>query len=130
MPLFEEKIFTAHSGKKFNFKIECDALTDADLNALANIIRHGLRFSKVYGVPRGGQRLASILENYCSEEGPLLIIDDVLTTGTSMEEARQQFASMHSEIIGLVIFARSDCPGWIRSVFNMSVWASWATWEK
>lgn len=127
MSLFEERTFIAHAGGELRFKIECDALTDDDLHAIASIIRKGLKFGEVHGVPRGGQRLANILEPYCTE-GPLLIVDDVLTTGTSMEEARKQFADTHPDIKGVVIFARKNCPHWVRSIFQMSLWASYATW--
>jgi hypothetical protein len=109
--------FVMHSGDPAYFKLECDALDDGDIAALARIISRKVRFGHVYGVPRGGVRLARALEQYRSD-GPVLIVDDVLTTGRSMEEARAAF-EFHSPVIGAVIFARGACPSWILPVFRM-----------
>lgn len=46
---------------------------------------------------------------------PVLICDDVLTTGVSMEEQRAG-----REVIGLVIFARAETPKWIRVLFTFN----------
>ena len=120
MTLFELGEFTAHSGQKLPFKIECDALSNDDLRALAALVGKKLTFSEVIGVPRGGIRFASFLKRYTKKEGPVLIVDDVLTTGTSMEMARQKCES--ADTIGLVIFARGTCPSWVSSLFTLSDW--------
>jgi orotate phosphoribosyltransferase len=115
--LFEKKIFTMHSGDTGHWKIECDALTDAELNALAYIISSKLKFSSVIGVPKGGIKIAKALDKYKSNRGLCLIVDDVLTTGNSMEEVKKQQADR--DVIGVVLFARGKCPEWVIPLFQM-----------
>lgn len=121
MNLFENKSFISHSGFSLSFKINCDALSDEDIETLADIIAKKFSFSKIYGVPRGGLRLANALEKYLSPNGPVLIVDDVLTTGKSMEEAKEKF--LNEDVIGVVIFARGRCPFWVRTLFMQASWA-------
>lgn len=115
--LFEKKIFTLHSGSIGYFKIECDALTDDDIDTLAYIISRKFEFNEVIGIPRGGIRIAKALEKYKSEKGYCLIVDDVLTTGNSMEEAKKQCG--RENILGIVLFGRGECPDWIIPVFKL-----------
>lgn len=121
-PLFENKGFVSHSGISLPFKINCDALLDEDIETLADIISKKFKFSKVYGVPRGGIRLANALEKYLSPEGPILIVDDVLTTGKSMEIFKEEIGG--NGAIGVVIFARGECPKWIKPIFVLQSWAT------
>ena len=58
MTLFTKKDWAMHSGGIAQYKIECDALTDKDMDCLAFIISQKGQFSRVYGVPTGGSRLA------------------------------------------------------------------------
>lgn len=120
MNLFNSGEFTLNSGQKSFFKVDCDALTDRDIDCLARLIKDNLPlFGWVEGVPTGGLRLAEALkplsEPDCTEIG--LIVDDVLTTGNSMETQRAGRAAM-----GIVIFNRMPMmnvtPGWIRSVWR------------
>lgn len=120
MSLFVNTEFTAHAGRQLKFKIECDALTDEDIGTLAAIIARNYTFRRVCGVPRGGLRLAQALEKYVSPEGLTLIVDDVLTSGMSMEKAREDY---EDETLGVVIFARGPCPSWVQAVFQLSEWA-------
>jgi hypothetical protein len=120
MSLFVNKEFAGHAGTKLKFKIECDALTDDDIETIASIIARSYTFSKVQGVPRGGLRLAQALEKYRSPDGLTLIVDDVLTSGMSMEKARKD---CEDETLGIVIFARGPCPEWVEPVFQLSAWA-------
>jgi hypothetical protein len=68
-------------------------------------------------------RLAKALEPFASLKGPRLIVDDVLTTGGSMERARDKHRGQgpagRPGIIGAVVFARGQCPHWIRCLFQM-----------
>lgn len=115
--LFVNGEFTSHSGLKLPFKIDCDALTDNDLDTLAvEITRRVVRFKSVHGIPRGGWRLAGALRRYAtgSNLDPVLIVDDVLTTGASMQEGRRRYGS---NTIGVVIFARGPCSDWIVPLF-------------
>jgi orotate phosphoribosyltransferase len=116
MNLFQKKEITLHSGGKSFFKIECDALTDDDIETLAYIISRKYTFYDVVGIPRGGIRIANALQKYASN-GPLLIVDDVLTTGKSMEEMRKKHSNVLT--IGVVLFARGKCPKWVEPIFNM-----------
>lgn len=114
-PLFKLETFISHSKEILRWKIECDALTTDDWKCLAWVTRARIgSFGSVEGVPAGGCYLANWLEPYITR-GPLLIVDDVLTTGQSMEEHRAQRAA-----IGAVIFARGPCPKWITPIFQLS----------
>lgn len=125
MDLFRTGNFVLSSGKKSRYKICCEMFSDSDLNTLCNLIRALVGpFSSVYGIPSGGTRLEQILKHYVDDhkEGPHLIVDDVLTSGRSMEQAKvdRGYKSLlegcSKYIIGAVIFARGPLPIWIRAV--------------
>ena len=87
----ERKDFTMHSGEKTFFKIECDALTEEEINTFALLITSKVRFSGLVGIPRGGIRITEALKKYTLSYAlstTTLIVDDVFTTGFSMEEER------------------------------------------
>ena len=117
--LFQLGEFVLNSGKTSRFKLECDSLTDGDWQALAKMVSLLVgTFSSVEGVPRGGLKLAAALEEHRWRDGPILLVDDVLTTGGSMERMRRErFHGMPT--VGAVIFARGPCPNWIKAVFQM-----------
>ena len=119
--LFVRQDFISHSGEQLGWKIECDTLTDSDMATLAEEIAARVEFSAVFGVPTGGNRLAQFLRPYCRQDkdGPVLIVDDVLTTGASMEAYRDRMARSYSEVHGAVIFARGPCPTWIMPLFSL-----------
>jgi len=121
MNLFQTGQYKLNSGKVSYFKIECDALTDDDIESLAHMISQIVpKFSSVTGVPRGGVKLAESLEKYIdTSTSRVLIVDDVLTTGGSMERMREQFSCNKDNIVGSVIFARGKCPEWIIPLFSM-----------
>ncbi len=115
-----------HSGGRSQFKIECDALDDKDIQCLAWITSTYLigKFSEVHGVPRGGLRFAKALEKYKSKEGAILVVDDVYTTGNSLREFIMNYFienDMHSSppMKTVVIFARNVAPEWIIPIFQM-----------
>lgn len=115
MSLFSRGWYTLHSGERCSWKIDCDALTTKDIETLASMAFSFLRpFDQIEFVPRGGLRLAHVLETY-QQAGvnSLLIVDDVLTTGASMEQQRAG-----REAQGLVIFARGPCPKWVKPLFR------------
>lgn len=113
--------FVMHSGGIGKYKIECDALSDASIDCLAYMIAERVgEFSHVHGIPRGGLRLQKAMEKYTSPcPARLLIVDDVFTTGTSMEQARADMAKHFRHIWGAVIFARGSCANWITPLFRM-----------
>jgi hypoxanthine phosphoribosyltransferase len=113
-----------HSGGRSQFKIECDALDDKDIECLAWITSTYLvgKFSEVHGVPRGGLRFAKALEKYKDEEGAILIVDDVYTTGTSIQDFTRKFLVNHfasPPMRFVVIFSRNEPPEWIIPIFKM-----------
>ena len=121
MTLFKNEPIISHAGLSLLFKIECDALTDEDIETLASIISRAHKFKEVHGIPRGGIRLANALQKYLSEEGKVLIVDDLFTTGKSMEGAKSKIGG---DPLGVVIFARGACPQWIFPIFQLGQWAS------
>jgi len=122
MNLFQLEKITLHSGKKSKFKIECDYFTEAFGNweTLAYLGSRIIgKFSSVSGVPRGGIPFAKAMQKYVSDEGPHLIVDDVLTTGGSIEKEIDSIL-LPEGCIGLVAFARGECPGGIKCIFSMN----------
>lgn len=117
--IFVKHDFTAHSGDVLTWKIECDALSVFDIETLAYLISCNTKFSEVYGVPTGGLKLMVALQQYSTHDphNHVLIVDDVLTTGTSMEEFKSKLI-LEQDPIGVVIFARGPCPDWVTPVFD------------
>lgn len=113
--LFNVGTFQLHSGEYSDWKVDCDVLKDRDWFALAFIVAKRVGpFSAVEGVARGGLKLAMALRGLglCATDGPLLIVDDVLTTGASIEAQRAG-----RDAIGAVVFARGACPSWVTPLF-------------
>jgi pyrimidine operon attenuation protein/uracil phosphoribosyltransferase len=74
----------------------------------------------VIGVPQGGLRLAKACRKYAIEHhAVVLIVDDVLTTGASMEDERKKHRDR--PVIGVVLFARGPRPGWVNALFECMV---------
>lgn len=113
--LFQLGSFVAASGRILPYKIECDCLTDADWQCLAWMIAQRVTFGVIEGVPRGGLKLAAALEKYKSASGPLLLVDDVGTSGGSLNRQRAG-----RDAIGYVVFQRGTLPEWVGSLFRLS----------
>lgn len=113
MPLFKLGNCLLSSGDRSLYKIECDALTDADWDCLAALIAAHINFGSVEGVPRGGLKLAERLQLHVTT-GRLLIVDDVYTTGQSMEYQRAG-----RDAIGVCVFARGKPAAWVTPIFQM-----------
>jgi len=118
MSLFQQGNFRLHAGSRSWFKIECAHLSDADWQTIARLVAEQLDFKDAIGIPSGGIKLAEALKFYrkSNERLPTLIVDDVLTTGSSMEEERQRVGG---RCVGIVLFARGECPNWVWPVFQM-----------
>lgn len=101
--------FTMHGGGTSYWKIECDHLSDGDIEWFAKAITNACSpFGAVVGIPRGGLRLAEALQGSClTGHRTLLIVDDVFTTGTSMVEYCEKYKDQYENIIGAVMFNRS-----------------------
>lgn len=128
MSLFQKMNFISHAGLPLTWKVECDALTDADWAAIAYVVSRNIKFTSVHGIPRGGLAFAKALNEYKEDRGPddelILIADDVLTTGKSMEEKRvwilEREPHLKDKIRGVVLFNRAPCyPWWIVPVFSI-----------
>ena len=128
MNLFKSGDFVSHSGLKLKWKIECDALSDPEWFTISQMIMEITPpFKEAIGIPRGGVKLGNLLNQYGTgkREDPILLVDDVLTTGDSMEEfkIKRQWRNP-SDYIGWVVFARSKCPDWVTALFQMpKIWA-------
>lgn len=120
--MFDFGRFRSSAGILLPWKIDLDSLLDSDLAALAELVAGKFAFRSVYGVPRGGERFAKALNRYCEPGFPVLVVDDVLTTGRSMEEARVLLGSP-DPVIGVVIVARGKCPSWVWPILRVSEWA-------
>lgn len=121
MNLFQSGEFILNSGVPSFYKVDCDALTDGDIDCLARLIKDNLPlFSWVEGVPTGGLRLAKALEYLAEPDHSILglVVDDVMTTGNSMEVQRD----FRQPVIGVVIFNRipadEESPNWIKSIWR------------
>jgi len=120
MSLFQQGDFTLHSGAMSSFKIDCSVFRRDSIQALAALIAGRFDFGCVEGVPTGGLALADELWRaspwfpHGHRGKPLLIVDDVLTTGASMEKQRAG-----RDAIGVVVFARGPCPSWVTPIFQM-----------
>ncbi len=111
--LFQLGNFQLSSGLQSNFKIECDALTDQDWECIGTLLANRVgRYKSVEGVPTGGLKLAKVMERFTSNSGRVLIVDDVLTTGDSMETLRNG-----RDCIGAVAFARGFLPIWVDALW-------------
>lgn len=128
MDIFQLGDFTLNSGAKSSWKLECDALTDGEINALAKMVAQMIGpFQCVVGVPRGGLRIAEALTPLRSLSGPHLVVDDVLTTGGSIERHKDALLSgidltdAHKppQVVGAVVFARGQLPIWVKALFSM-----------
>ena len=126
--LFKSGDFKSHSGLDLSWKIEMDALSDSEWFTIKKmIIEYTPPFREAVGVPEGGIKLGSLLNEHATgdEKDPVCIVDDVLTTGESMEYFLSQYKRnrrlMPYMAIGWVVFARTKCPDWVSALFQMSV---------
>ena len=116
MSLFQQGDFILHSGERSWFRIECDVLTIEDWKTIAKLAVDIVGPFEIVESPNGSARaFKSALWEYANaRNGKLLIVDDVLTTGKSMEKLRAG-----REAIGVVVFARGKTPSWVIPLFKM-----------
>ncbi len=117
--LFIKQDFISHAGIPMTWKLECDGISESEWQALATMIMEYQKepFGKVVGIPRGGVPLQKALEPYATGnyDDPLLVVDDVYTTGTSFKE----FCNFEEECFKWVVFARTPTKGGVRALFTM-----------
>lgn len=125
MNLFQDGKFTSAAGIELDFKIDCDALSDESLMALAKQARKLISPSKLIPVPTGGIRFAAAIEGIGAlwSPGYPVIIDDVWTTGASVLKIATEHGLIHD--LGLkvkccVIVARGDHPHWVKPLFTIN----------
>jgi len=123
--LFQKIDFTSHAGLDLTWKIEMDALTPDEWECIAHMIMElSPPFKEAIGIPRGGNILGKLLNQHGTgkREQPICIVDDVLTTGGSMNDfkAKRQWRNP-SEYIGWVVFARNKPPSWVKALFQMPI---------
>ena len=123
--LFIKKDFISHSGIDLQWKIDCDALSDEDIETCAWMIAQKCLFGSVIGIPTGGFRLEKALWKYASDDfRKILIVDDVLTTGGSMLKefnAARLIGYSEENIKCAVIFARGKLPENVTALFQCCV---------
>ncbi len=120
-PLFRFGKFTLHSGEVSEWKIDCDALTQDDWDALAGMAASLVHpFGAVYDCGGASMQFAAALREYSAHNSAPLVVDDVFTTGRTMQQVRMEVlpkgAAMSAK--GLVVFARHEPPPWIRAMFQ------------
>ena len=127
MTLFNVGNFESHSSGNLKWKVECDALTDADWDGIVQaavelgLLRTG--YSQITPIPTGGVPFAESIKRNITWHmlgAPVLFVDDVLTTGRSMEQARLALELKDFRFAkGIVAFARGPCPNWIKPVWRL-----------
>lgn len=131
--LFQWGNFKLHSGEESWWRIDCDALSDSEIELFAKLIREKIGpFTEVICPDShhgsAAPKLVRALYRYKSDWLPgrnifvPLLVDDVLTTGKSLEElkmSRMKIWPHGAEPVGIVLFARGECPDWITPVFRM-----------
>ena len=121
--LFQKVDFKSHSGLDLTWKIEMDALSHGEWECIAQMIMELTPpFKEAIGIPRGGNILGKLMNRHGTgkREDPICIVDDVLTTGGSMNEfkTKRQWRNP-SKYIGWVVFSRSQTPHWVNALFQM-----------
>lgn len=120
--LFQLGDFTLASGIKSKWKIECEGLSWEDWCTLAVMAVEILpSFGDVIGVPRGGLTFAEALRPYVSE-GPMLIVEDVVTSGGSLERFLEENPDLMKGIppIAIAAFSRGVHLEWIQVLFEVN----------
>lgn len=140
MPLFNFGNFKLASGALSPFKIDCDALTQNDIDNLAKLVASSgwseWSFKKIIGVPNGGNAFAHALSKVLNvdpdSENPILLVDDVWTTGKTMREYKKKYEA-ESQVEGLVIFSRAPLYKidlWVSPIFIIDIGYDHHTFDK
>lgn len=107
------------SGRRSAFKVECDELTDEEVDAACDLLAMAMvPFGSVAGVPHGGARVAASLARYVDPTSRVsLVVDDVWTTGGSMQRFME--ANHLNAHRGAVLFARGPVPPWVTALWTI-----------
>lgn len=120
MNLFRVGNFRLASGQFGRWKIDCEALTRPDWEALAFMLAEQVGpFGSALGVPSGGLELARCLRPHATA-GPLLVVDDVWTTGGSMRRFIGGLGlPADADVTRAVVFARGPLEPGVVALFRM-----------
>lgn len=122
MNLFQDGEFVGHAGLPLSWKIECDAISNKEWRCLAKMIMEYQinPFSKAEGIPRGGVALGDALNEYATgnPDHPVLVADDVYTTGTSFKDYKKTFYP-NEFVYQWCVFARSNATNGVNALFTM-----------
>lgn len=123
--LFQAGSFKLASGGASAWKLECEALTRDDWEGVARIAFEILPpFGSVLGVPRGGVPFAAALAKYATgnDNQPLLLAEDVVTSGGSIEKFRKSLPREPlAGVWGVCLFARgASVPRWCIPLFTFN----------
>ena len=123
MKLFQIGDFKSHAGLPLSWKIECDAITNDEWRCIARMIMEYQTqpFRYAVGIPRGGSPLGYALNAHATDNAdhPVLICDDVYTTGTSFKQFVEKGNYNEEEIIKWVAFARKPTTDNVNALFTM-----------
>lgn len=116
--------FIGASGKELDWKIDCDSLTQSDIDSIVLIAGpHLPSYNICLGVPRGGIMLASAFQRASWKTEfytpSTLIVDDVWTTGSSMYNFVKE--KNIDKWNGFVIFARGPLPENVKCLFKLEL---------
>ncbi len=114
--------FASHSKMQLPWKLDFERFTDEDWAGVASLIAWKFAFRAVHGIPRGGVPLARALDKYVTPGYPILIVDDVLTTGRSFIHARAALGNPE-DVLGVTVCARGPCPNWVWTILTVNEWA-------
>lgn len=134
MGLFNKGEVTLHSGSKSNLLIDCNFLSDEDLDALADQVSRRLldgwcdKPPILQAIPRGGDRFCAAFGRlwYGKSHSPhhVLIVDDVITSLASMRKAYEsvlQDRPKGVEVRAVAVFDRAynhARPWWVLSAWQ------------
>lgn len=119
--LFQKIDFKSHSGLDLSWKLEMDALTNNEWKCIAHMIMdYSKPFQAAIGIPRGGIKISQYLNEYATgiSTDPYMLVDDVMTTGGSMENYKKEHLK-NNHVMGWVVFARGSVPIWCDALFRM-----------
>ena len=120
--LFTEGDFISHAGLPLSWKLECDAISPDEWKCIAKMIMdyQTQSFRIAIGIPRGGVVLGHWLNEYASGDAkdPVLVADDVYTTGTSFKEYCEKYYP-NEEVYKWCVFARRTPEYGVRALFTM-----------
>ena len=120
--LFTEGDFISHAGLPLSWKLECDAISSDEWKCIAKMIMdyQTQSFRIAIGIPRGGVVLGHWLNEYASGDAkdPVLVADDVYTTGTSFKEYCEKYYP-NEEVYKWCVFARRTPEYGVRALFTM-----------